>query len=157
MTATVLKSTNWRFSSLNHANFDFFGLGPKSPTHTGLIWVKTPEPNISSLGSFKGAQVWDFDVLDFNDFFHHKVYIGRGLEGWNKIFSFYTDEWDTGHYVLATACAVYASKLLPYAPSTLAKCYRMHRIRLQFAVVCAVYASKKHNFTRFCYRMRRVR
>jgi len=47
--------------------------------------------------------------------------------------------------------------LLPHAPSTLAKCYRMRRIRLQFATVCAVYASKPHNFTRFCYRMRRVR
>jgi hypothetical protein len=54
MTATVLKSTNWRFSSLNHPNFDFFGLDPKSPTHTGMICVKTPELNISS---FKGAQV----------------------------------------------------------------------------------------------------
>ena len=46
--------------------------------------------------------------------------------------------------------------LLPHAPSTLAKCYRMCRIRQQFATVCAVYASKTHNFTRFCYRMRRV-
>ncbi len=41
---------------------------------------------------------------------------------------------------LATACAVYASKLLPYAPSTLANCYRMRRIRQQISTVCAVYA-----------------
>jgi hypothetical protein len=72
----------------------------------------------------KGAQVWDFDVLDFNDFFIMKSW----LEGWNKIFTFFTDGWDTGHFVLATACAVYASKLLAYAPSTLARCYRMPRI-----------------------------
>ncbi len=32
--------------------------------------------------------------------------------------------------------------LLPHAPCTLAKCYRMRRIRLQFATVRAVYASK---------------
>jgi hypothetical protein len=35
---TALKSTK----SLNHQNFEFFGLVPKSPTHTGLICVKTP-------------------------------------------------------------------------------------------------------------------
>ncbi len=39
----------------------------------------------------KGAQVWDFDVLDFKDFFYHEVFIGRGHEGWNKIFTFFTD------------------------------------------------------------------
>jgi hypothetical protein len=61
--------------------------------------------------------------------FYHEVSIGRGLEDWNKIFTFFTDGWDTGHFVLATACAVYASKLLSYAPSTLALCYRMRRIR----------------------------
>jgi hypothetical protein len=77
---------------------------------------------------FKGAQVWDFDVLDFNAFYH-EVSIGRGLEGFNKSFTFFTDGWDTGHFFLANACAVYASKLLPHAPHTLAKCYRMRRIR----------------------------
>jgi hypothetical protein len=51
MSATALKST--RFSSLNHQNFEFFGLFPKSPNHTGLIGVKTLEPDISSLGHFK--------------------------------------------------------------------------------------------------------
>ena len=61
--------------------------------------------------------------------FYHEVYIGRGLKGWNKIFTFFTDGWDTGHFVIATACAVYASKLLSYAPSTLAKCYRLRRTR----------------------------
>jgi hypothetical protein len=33
----------------------YFGLVPKSPTHTGLICVKTMEPNISSLCPFN---VW---------------------------------------------------------------------------------------------------
>jgi hypothetical protein len=37
------------FSSQNHQNFVFFGLVPKSPIHTGLICVRTPEPKISSL------------------------------------------------------------------------------------------------------------
>ncbi len=48
MSATALESTKWRFSNLNHKNFKFFGLVPKS-SHTGLICVKTPEPNISCL------------------------------------------------------------------------------------------------------------
>jgi hypothetical protein len=34
-------------------NSEFYSLVPKSPTHTGLICVKTLEPNISSLGPFK--------------------------------------------------------------------------------------------------------
>ena len=38
MSATALKSTNWQFSS--KPNLDFFGLVPKSSTHTGLICVK---------------------------------------------------------------------------------------------------------------------
>jgi hypothetical protein len=37
MFATALKSTKWQFSSLNHPNFEFFGLVPKSPSQTGLI------------------------------------------------------------------------------------------------------------------------
>jgi hypothetical protein len=40
-------------SSINHQNFEFFGLVPKSPIHTGLICVKILEPNISSLGPYK--------------------------------------------------------------------------------------------------------
>jgi hypothetical protein len=52
MSATALKSTKRRFSSLNHQNFEFFRLVPRSPTHTGLICGKTLEPNISSLGPF---------------------------------------------------------------------------------------------------------
>jgi hypothetical protein len=53
---------------------------------------------------------------------------------------------------------MYASKLLLYVLSTLAKCYRMRGIRLQFATVCAVYASKllthaPHTLAK-CYRMR---
>jgi hypothetical protein len=50
MFVTALKSTKWRFSSLNHQNFEFFGLVPKSPSQTGLICVKILEPNISSFG-----------------------------------------------------------------------------------------------------------
>ncbi len=53
MSATALKSTKRRFSSLNHQNFEFFRLVSRSPTHTGLICGKTLEPNISSLGPFK--------------------------------------------------------------------------------------------------------
>ena len=50
---------------------------------------------------------------------------------------------------------------LPHAPSTLAKCYRMRRIRQQFASVCAVYGSKllpqaPHTLAN-CYRRRRIR
>ncbi len=55
MSATALKSTKRLFSSLNHQNFEFFRLVPRSPTHTGLICGKTLEPNISSLGPFKGG------------------------------------------------------------------------------------------------------
>ncbi len=32
MPAIVLKSTKWQFSSLNHQNFEFFGLVSESPT-----------------------------------------------------------------------------------------------------------------------------
>ncbi len=44
MSAKALIITKWRFSSLNHQNLEFIGLVPKSPTHTGLICVKTLEP-----------------------------------------------------------------------------------------------------------------
>jgi hypothetical protein len=53
MSATALKSTKWQFSSLTIKILKFFGLVPKSPTHTGLICVKPLEPNMSSLGPFK--------------------------------------------------------------------------------------------------------
>jgi hypothetical protein len=56
MSATVLKCTKWRFSSLNQQNFVFIGLGPKSPTRTGIICVKTLEPNISSLAPLRAMQ-----------------------------------------------------------------------------------------------------
>jgi hypothetical protein len=53
LSATSLKSTKWRFSSLNLQNLDFFSIVPESPTHTGLIRAKTLEPNTSKLGPFK--------------------------------------------------------------------------------------------------------
>jgi hypothetical protein len=53
---SVKKSTKWRFSSLSHQNFGVFGQVPKSNTHTGLICVKTPEPNIPCLGPFNNRQ-----------------------------------------------------------------------------------------------------
>jgi hypothetical protein len=55
LSATALKNTKWRFASQNHKLFKLFGLVPKSPTHTGLICVKTSEPNITSLGPFKNS------------------------------------------------------------------------------------------------------
>ncbi len=55
--------------------------------------------------------------------------IGRGLGGWNKHFKFFTDGWDMGHVVFATACAVYARKLLPHEQCALANCYRMRSVR----------------------------
>ncbi len=82
---------------------------------------------MGSISLLKGAQVWDLDLLDSNDF-----YIMESLlEGWNKNFKFlqmvYTLH--TGHFVFATACAVYACNLLPYANCTLANCYRMRSER----------------------------
>ena len=118
----VVICIHWFFPSwpsCNDKNIELF---------TGL-WVNKCTYSECILGVLKGAQVWDFDLLDFNDFFYHEVYIGRGLEGWNQIFTFFTDGWDTSRFVLATACAVSASKLLPYVPSTPAKCYRMRRLR----------------------------
>jgi hypothetical protein len=32
---------------VQNGDFEFFGLVPKSPTHIGLICVKTLEPNLS--------------------------------------------------------------------------------------------------------------
>jgi len=40
-----------------------------SPIQMGSLRVNNSVTNISRLGTFKGAQVWDFDVLDFYDFF----------------------------------------------------------------------------------------
>jgi hypothetical protein len=53
LSATLPKSTNWRFSSLNQQNFEFFGLVPKSPTHTGLICVKKTRSRNLKLGPLK--------------------------------------------------------------------------------------------------------
>ena len=61
------------------------------------------------------------------------------------------------YFVLATACAVYASKVLPHAPHTLAKTSFLH----DFASVCGAYASNllpyAPHMLATCYRMRRVR
>ncbi len=89
--------------------------------------------------------------------FYHEVYIGRGLEGWNKMFTFFTDGWDTGHFVLATACAVYASKVLPHAPHTPAICYRMRRLLKQNTQFYTVLLPHAACTLANCYRMRRLR
>jgi hypothetical protein len=68
MSATELKSTKRRFSSLNDQNFEFFRLVPRSPTHTGLICGKTLEPNISSLGPFNGVKIACFKNFQNNVF-----------------------------------------------------------------------------------------
>ncbi len=54
------KKYKWRFSDLNHPNFGFFVLVPKSPIHTGLIFSSgffhespCPKPLIITLGSFQ--------------------------------------------------------------------------------------------------------
>ncbi len=65
MSATALKSTKRRFSSLNHQNFEFFCLVPRSPTHTGLICGKTLEPHISSLGPFKSHLLKSTPVIPY--------------------------------------------------------------------------------------------
>ena len=72
MSATSLKRQKWQFSSLNHQNFDFFGTVPKSPTHEGLICVKTLKPNISSLGPFKKRKKGAFRAI---------ISFSVGLEG----------------------------------------------------------------------------
>ena len=80
-----------------------------------------------------------------------------------------------GHFVFATACAIYASKLLPHAQHTLAKhrifdnllpyaqctlanSYRMRSISLQIATVCEAYAKNllphAPSTLAICYRMR---
>jgi hypothetical protein len=89
--------------------------------------------------------------------------IGRGFEGWNKNWKFFTDGLDTGHFVFATACAVNASKLLlpgclytftknkifpdllQYAHCTLAISYRRRIVRKQIVTICAVYTTKANH------------
>ncbi len=96
--------------------------------------------------------MWDFDLLDSDDFFYHEDFICRGLEGWNKFFKFFTDAWDTGHFVFATACAVNASKLLPHVHCAAcaskllpyAQCARKLLLYAQRAL-----ANWEHNFTWF--------
>ncbi len=88
---------------------------PKNSTKFVIFSMYEVRMNIEQISEYspnmlKGAQVWDF---------------GRVL----KYFYIFTDGWDTGHYVFATACAVYASKLLPHAQHTPAKGYRMRIIR----------------------------
>jgi hypothetical protein len=50
-------------------------------------------------------------------------------EAGNKYVTFFTDGLDTGHSDFATACAVYASNLLPCAHYTLAIGCRMRSLR----------------------------
>jgi hypothetical protein len=53
-----------------HKLLEFFGLVPKSPTHAGLICVKTPKPNISCLGSFNQEHTtFSWSVLQRRDEF----------------------------------------------------------------------------------------
>ncbi len=52
MSATALKSTKWRLSSLNHQNYDFF-LPSSQVTYSYRSDLCKMEPNISSLGNFK--------------------------------------------------------------------------------------------------------
>ncbi len=59
-------------------------------------------------GWFKGAQVWDFSSLRLQWFFCHKVFIGRGLEGWNEKIFFFKCGPDTYHFIFASICAVYS-------------------------------------------------
>jgi hypothetical protein len=54
-----------------------------------------------------------------------------------------------GHFVFATACAVYASKLLPYVQQTLAMGYHMGSICYQIATAFAAYGSKAQNICQF--------
>jgi len=53
LSATAFKITKWRFSSQNHQLFEFLDQVLESPTHTGLICVKTTEPNMLCLAPFK--------------------------------------------------------------------------------------------------------
>ncbi len=76
-----------------------------------LLYIKAIQLFLTTHFLLKGAQVWDFDLLDFNDFFYHEVYIGRGLMGWNKKLIFCTDGLDMGLFIFVTACAVYANNL----------------------------------------------
>ncbi len=66
---------------------------------------------------FKGAQVWEFDLLDSNDFFIMKS-LEVDLRAEIKIWHFLQ---------MGEIRAILFS--LPLAPSTLAKCYRMRSVR----------------------------
>ncbi len=115
---------------------------------------------------------WQSDALTTRlDLISWSLYrLCRGLWGWNKNFTFFTDGWDKGHFGLlahalstlanycTTACAAFTSSglphaqhtltkhrifddLLPYAQYMLANCYHMRSIRLQIATLCEAYAS----------------
>jgi hypothetical protein len=65
MSATVLKCTKWRFSSLNQQNFVFIGLVPKSPTHIQDNLCKNPGAEYLKLSPIKGYAVPVLSVLSF--------------------------------------------------------------------------------------------
>jgi hypothetical protein len=71
-----------------------------------------------SLISLKGAKVWDFDLLDFNDFFTMKSLEVEDFRDDIKILNFLQ---------MGEIWAILF--LLPHAPSTLVNCYRMRSIR----------------------------
>ncbi len=66
----------------------------------------------------KGAQVWDFDLLDFNDLFSMKSLSVGDFRDEIKILNF-----------LQMGDVQAILFLLPHAPSTLANCYRMRSLR----------------------------
>jgi hypothetical protein len=65
----------------------------------------------------KGAQVWEFDPLDYNDFFITKSLQVGDLRAEIKILHFLQ---------MGEIRAILF--LLPHAPSTLANCYRMRSV-----------------------------
>ncbi len=56
-------------NSLTILTNQFFALVLKSPIQMGWLSIINSVTNISRLGTFKGAQVWDFDLLDSYDFY----------------------------------------------------------------------------------------
>ncbi len=122
MSATALKSTNRRFSSLKCQNFEICCLVPRSPTHTGLICEKTPKQNISSLGPFKLSyplRKLSYPRVQFhpwNNAFHStslSITLSTKLQifhenpnkthaknishcQWNKVFLAWLSEWNVG-------------------------------------------------------------
>ncbi len=75
--------------------------------------------DISLVNSYfiKGAQMWDFDLLDFNDFFIMKSHDEDTR-----------DEIKIVHFLQMGEIPSILF-LLPHAPSTLANCYRMRSVR----------------------------